>query len=215
MEISSYWNTQKDMPEDIKQKLSDLAENCDKKIIPLDDRDEHIISVNGDVFKKVFSINRQYLYRGNFTADPDENNYSESDNYLTSDGLSGFSITSDGWLVSMFSNHAHRGFMNSISGFLRNNVKKLECITTDNEPYLVDMYIKHLDCSIVARSVDDTELMYNYYSEEFMDLFLNSYGRPYHIFMINDGKREKHMKTISGYFNAHRYVNELCHLDNK
>ena len=208
MDYSVYWHKKTDIPNDRIKEIRDLLENAPKTADPAKDYGVELIKVDGILFRKIFIMNREYLFKGDFTADPDENDYLTSDNYLSFDGLAGFSITKDKWLVSMFSNRNETGFLECCKDFIRDNTEKLVCITTEKNRELSDMYRKALSFNIAARTADDTMIMRKYYSKRFMDNFVKEYGNPYHTFLTKK-KPEGKIPVIDGYFKAYDYVDGL------
>ena len=170
-------------------------------------------------FRKAFSESRAAMRRGAFLAPPEDNAYEEQENYLAEDGCAGFSITADGWLVSLFSAQPGRGFLKQVAPFLRERVEKLVCICARAEeteayavetPYgpLVEAYQKELGFHVVARTIDDRAVMEQYYGEEFIARFVQGFGTPYHVFMTKIQVPEP-ARIFTDYFEAEAYVQAL------
>ena len=164
--------------------------------------------------EKCFLQNRSYLYDGEFTASSDENNYNGSDNYLTEDGLAGFSISKSGWLVSLFSNYDYGGFAKSIKKHITDNANKLVCIVTGEykENKIVDMYKNIYGFNVYAKTRNDTEIMRKYYGDEFVDSIISNKGIPYHVFMVRGNLEENHeVMEFDDYFEAESYVDNIIY----
>ena len=172
-------------------------------------------------FRKAFSESRAAMRRGLFLAPPEDNAYEEQENYLAEDGCAGFSITADGWLVSLFSARPGRGFLKQVAPFLKERVEKLVCIcarTVEAEAGtvaaesadgpLVEAYQKELGFHVVARTIDDRVVMGQYYGEEFIARFVQDFGTPYHVFMTKMQVPES-ARIFTDYFEAEAYVQAL------
>lgn len=167
-----------------------------------------LILVDGNTFREVFTLNRPYIFHGEYTAAADENDYSNSRNFLTSDGLAGLSISPDGWLASFFSNLPERGFMNAVGGIIRAEVRKLVCIASEDRA-LVYMYMQ-LGFSVCAETLDDRGLMRKYHGKRFVEDYSLYHKVLYHVFMINDAfYREDKFQLFNNYFKALEYVESL------
>ena len=94
--------------------------------------------VDGQTFHDIFEIARAHLPFGELVdlhpvdTNEDWTGYNDTTNYLSSDGLSGFSITKDGDLISVFNlNRTKKGFLRAIAPFIRENAKTLDCYVVD------------------------------------------------------------------------------------
>ena len=104
-------------------------------------------SVDGSLFHDVFEIAQKHLRNGELvdlhtveTTD-DGIGYNDCYNYLSDDGLSGFSITPDGDLISVFNASGKGGFLGAIAPYVKKNAKTLDCYNSPNQP-LCQMYEK-------------------------------------------------------------------------
>ena len=86
---SEYWYRKNPMPETAQQSIKQLVQGEVVDTFEIGGTTHRLLKVSGDVFKKVFIENRMYLYKGDYTAPPDENDYLHSSNYLSDDGLAG------------------------------------------------------------------------------------------------------------------------------
>ncbi len=94
--------------------------------------------VDGQTFHDIFGIARAYLKFGELVdlhpvdTNEDWTGYNDTKNYLSSDGLSGFAITKDGDLISVFNlNRTKKGFLRAIAPFIKENAKTLDCYVLD------------------------------------------------------------------------------------
>lgn len=179
--------------------------------IKLDGWDTWLYKVSGDVFSNLFSYNRQFLYRGNHTAFTDENDYKNAYNLITESGLAGLSITEDGWMMSVYSNEPRKGFLTGTAPLIKDKVKKIVCLV-GKDPLaskLVREYINTFEFRIVAVTPNDTEIMTEYYGAEFMDMFIDHWGTPHHVFLISKDVSVGSIRYFGNYFDAHDYVDSL------
>ena len=91
-------------------------------------------NVDGETFHDVFEITRHYLEYGELVdlhevEDTEEHGigYKNTYNYLSKDGLSGFAITPDGDLISVFNANRQRGFLRAIAPIIKEKAKTLDC----------------------------------------------------------------------------------------
>lgn len=104
--------------------------------------------VDASLFHDVFEISRKYLRNGELvdlhdveTTEDHGIGYKYCDNYLSEDGLSGFSITPDGDLISVFNLNTERGFLKTIAPIVKEKAKTLDCYASPNQNLMV-MYEK-------------------------------------------------------------------------
>lgn len=213
MKKKDYWHERNVIPENKKNELRSLVKG--EKVIQLFPKGEKplwLLKVPPSVFLKLFTKNREFLYRGDFTAPPEENDYLNNDCYVTEDGLAGFSITEDHWLVSVYSNQEWRGFLYLIKPIVLSKANKLVCIVNDcykNDP-LACSYNKVFGFQPYVTTIDDTNIMRKYYGTEFIDNFVKHYGTPHHLFMIltDETINIEDIKQFDDYFVAEKYVND-------
>ena len=139
--MSEYWYEKKVIPAEEKAKIKQLVQGEVIGSIQLGNISHLLLKVEGKVFCEVFNENRRYLFRGDFTAPADDNDYINSFNCLTDDGLAGFAVTSDGWLVSLFSNNGEKGFAEQIKPFIKDAYKLVLVVADhDEDNSLVRLY---------------------------------------------------------------------------
>lgn len=208
---SSYWYSRTGIPQHVLSCLKEMTTGTETAILTIGGNRIGLLSVSGTVFRKAFSINREYLFRGDYTAPPEENDYDSSVNYLTEDGLAGFSITSSGWLVSLFSNYEYPGFAHSVKKIITEKASKLVCITASSchENKLVELYKQCFGFRIYAKTKNDSQIMAQCYGTDFVRDFQQKRGTPFHIFMI--GAKAKPtvipcIKEFEDYFIAEDFV---------
>ena len=97
-------------------------------------------SVNGSLFHDCFEISQRFLVNGELVdlhevkTTEDGIGYDDCDNYLSEDGLSGFSVTPEGDLISVFNASGKKGFLGTISPFVKQNTKTVDCYNSPNQP---------------------------------------------------------------------------------
>lgn len=114
-------------------------------------------NVDGQTFHDVFEIVRTYLKNGelvdlhNAKTSDDEIGYNDTENYLSEDGLSGFSITKEGDLISVFNNSDRRGWLKTIASNeeIMSRIKTLDAYDS-NQQSLPAMYKKALGMKVAS-----------------------------------------------------------------
>ena len=211
-ESDYYWYTKRIIPEEARNKIRHMAVGKVVDEIEFSGMRKKLMEVSGGIFAPLFIENRQYLYKGEFTAPSIENDYLNSRNYVTEDGLAGFSITGSGWLVSLYSNYAEKGFARAVKDYIIGDAYKLVCIVSEKEGShgLVRMYEKIYGFRKYARTINDTIVMGEHYGDEFIHKFVSKNGAPYHIFMIGkDAVGEaSDYPAFEDYFVAEKFVND-------
>lgn len=92
-----------------------------------------IKNIDGTLFRDIFEIIHKYLPNGELVDLHDvitrngEIGYEDCTCYLSDDGLSGFAITDDGDLISVYNLSEKRGWLRSISNEIKSKVKTLDC----------------------------------------------------------------------------------------
>lgn len=138
--------------------------------------------VNGELFHDAFEISRQYLPNGELvdlhTVETTEDGigYNDCYNYLSDDGLSGFSITPDGDLISVFNASGKNGFLRAISDIVKTNAKTLDCYASPKQN-LMGMYEKVF--GFKTASVMDYNMEYDH------DDIAKNHEMPKVAFMVN------------------------------
>ena len=162
-----------------------------------------VAQVNGELFKDIFSINRNYLKNGEL-VDLHES-YDNCKCYLTSDGLSGFAIEPDGNLVSVFSLNpakveTKRGFLYAIAPFVNTEgATHLDAYVSDNQN-LEEIYKKTLGFNTASRM--DYNMDYDH------DNIAKNHGMPDVVFMVNNNDVAERHFSKDEYEAASRYASE-------
>ncbi len=206
--ISKYWYSKTEIPDKIVKKLNKLLSKSNYEIIEINKF--KLLKVNPKTFISVFNINRKYLFRGDYTSPAKENNYKNACNFLTEDGFCGFSISNDGWLMSLFSNNNKIKFLKAISSYVKTMANKLVCIVSSSlkNNKLIKLYNKYLEFNIVATTKNDYSLMLQYHGRKFIKTFNNHHGMLFHVFMAKTTDSKKY-KIFDNYFEAKDYVNKF------
>ena len=102
--------------------------------------------------------------------------YKYCNNYLSEDGLSGFSITPDGDLISVYNLNPQGGWLRSIAPIIKENAKTLDCFISPDEN-LRDMY-EHV-FGFKTASIMDWNWEYNH------DKIGENHKEPPVAFMVN------------------------------
>lgn len=211
-ESDFYWYTKRTIPKAARNKIRQMTAGKVVDEIEFSGIRRKLLEVSGAVFKPLFIENRRYLYKGEFTAPSIENDYLNSRNYVTEDGLAGFSLTGSGWLVSLYSNYTEKGFARAVKDHIIKSAYKLVCIVSEQEGSdgLVRMYEDLYGFRKYARTINDTVVMGEHYGDEFIQKFIKENGAPYHIFMIGKdavGVTDSYPE-FEDYFVAEKYVDD-------
>lgn len=191
-ELSLYRRGRKRVSEELRGRLSSvLGGRIQRAVHSGTDRSEVLnlgnysgrSHIDGNTFHDVFEIARQYLKNGELvdlheaeTTDEHGIGYNECNCYLSNDGLSGFAITPDGDLISVFNLSTQRGFLRSIKDYVGENAWTLDCYLSPNEP-LSGMYRKALGWKVAA--------VMSYNMEYDHDNIAKTHNKPPVVFMVN------------------------------
>ena len=166
-----------------------------------------IEGVDGSLFHDVFEISRKYLRNGELvdlhTVETTEDGigYNDCNNYLSEDGLSGFSITPDGDLISVFNLNTERGFLKTIAPIVKENAKTLDCYASPQQNLMV-MYEKIF--GFKTASIMDYNMEYDH------DNIAENHSMPKVAFMVNtDSDVELREFTKDQYDEAVEYRNSF------
>ncbi len=153
--------------------------------------------VNGSLFHDVFEMARNHLKYGELVdlheieTTEDGIGYNDCYNYLSDDGLSGFSITPDGDLISVFNSSGKSGFLRAIAPIIKEKAKTLDCYASENQN-LMGMYSAIF--GFKAASVMDYNMKFDH------DNIAENHNKPKIAFMVNT---ESEIETKS--FNKDQY----------
>lgn len=139
-------------------------------------------NIDGSLFHDVFEIVRSYLENGELVdlhgikTTEEGIGYNDCQNYLADDGLSGFSITPEGDLISVYNISQKRGFLRAIAPTVKEKVKTLDCFISDKQN-LESMYSKIF--GFKTASIMDYNMTYDH-----DDIAVN-HNYPKVAFMVN------------------------------
>ena len=140
-----------------------------------------IVTVDATAFHDIFEICRCFLENGELVdlhdikTTTDSIGYEDMTNYITDDGMSGFAITKDGDLVSVYNLGTKRGFLSAISPVVKERASTLDCYMSPNQP-LHKFYEKYLGFKIA--SVMDYNMKYDH------DNIAKNHQNPQIAFMV-------------------------------
>ena len=150
-------------------------------------------NVDADTYHDIFEIARIYTVNGELVdlhpvkTVTDENGdneigYNDCINYLSSDGMAGFSVTDSGDLISVFNTHkddAHRGWIEAIRPIVNEVAVTCDCYDAAVQP-LPRMYERKLSWKIA--SVMDHNMDFDH------DDIAKNYNDPKVAFLVNTDK---------------------------
>ena len=169
--------------------------------------------VDASLFHDCFEISRKYLRNGELvdlhdieTTEDHGIGYKYCDNYLSEDGLSGFSITPDGDLISVFNLNAEKGFLKTIAPIVKEKAKTLDCYASPNQN-LMAMYEKIF--GFKTASLMDYNMKYDH------DDIAKNHNKPPVAFMVNtESDIETRQFTKDEYDEAVAYRNGFVMSEN-
>ncbi len=141
-----------------------------------------ILTVDAVTFHDVFEICRCFLKNGELVdlhgikTTADSIGYEDMTNYITDDGMSGFAITKDGDLVSVYNLGTKRGFLGAIAPVVKERTSTLDCYMSPNQP-LSEIYERKFGFKIA--SVMDYNMEYDH------DNIAKNHHNPQIAFMVN------------------------------
>jgi hypothetical protein len=140
-------------------------------------------NVDGETFHDMFEIARANTNNGELVdlhpveTNEDSTGYNEMNNYLSDDGMQGFSITKDGDVVSVFNaDPTRKGFLRSIVSEINSNGKTLDCYNSSKQA-LNEIYSKIFGWK--TASVMDHNMDYDH------DNIAKNHDNPPVSFMVN------------------------------
>lgn len=139
-------------------------------------------NVDAQIFHDVFDIVRNYTQYGELVdvhpivSTEDDIGYDSTQNYMTKDGLSGFAITKDGDLISVYNASDKRGWLRAISDTVKEKAKTLDCFMSPNQP-LSQIYQDIFGFKVA--SIMDHNMEYDH------DDIAKNHNKPKVAFMVN------------------------------
>ena len=141
-----------------------------------------VVIVDATTFHDIFEISRCFLENGELVdlhdikSTADTIGYEDMTNYITDDGMSGFAITKDGDLVSVYNLGTKRGFLSAIAPVVKERARTLDCYMSPNQP-LHKFYEKYLGFKIA--SIMDHNMIHDH------DNIAKNHHNPQIAFMVN------------------------------
>lgn len=136
-----YHSARKEIDDSLRSRLSNVFKREIQSRISSTSNDSELLdlgnykvytNIDGKLFHDIFEIARKYLENGELVDIHD--NYDDATCYLNDDGLSGFAITRNGDLVSVYNlNKQKGGWLRSIAPYVKQNSKTLDCYASSNQ----------------------------------------------------------------------------------
>lgn len=145
--------------------------------------------IDGTLFHDCFEIARTYLKNGELVELHD--NYDDCTCYLSDDGLSGFAITKNGDLISVFNLSNEKGFLRAIAPTVVKRAKTLDCYVSPKQN-LQGMYSAKF--GFKTASIMDYNMDYDH------DNIATNHNNPQVAFMVNTEKN-----VLTRHFNKDQY----------
>lgn len=167
-----------------------------------------IENIDGRLFHDIFSIVRTYLPNGELVDLHD--NYDDAICYITSDGLAGFAVTSDGNLISVYSLYGatKKGFLGAIKDLITEaGATRLDGYNSPLQP-LAEIYSKVFGWKVAS--------MMDYNMEYDHDNIAENHKMPQVAFMVNtDAEIETKHFNKDQYDEAESYQKEQADINAK
>ena len=161
-------------------------------------------NVDGNLFHDIFEIVNKYLPNGDAVDVHEAFDYSKNQNFLSDDGLSGFSITPSGDLISVFSLSKNRGFLYAIRDYIKEKgAKTLDCFNSIKQP-LAEIYAKTLGFKTASTMDFNYDVLAEEHGKEYADYFVKTYGEAPVSFMVDASQNVE-----TKYFNKDQYDEAL------
>ena len=199
-EVQLYHTKGKEINETLRRRLSTIFKgqldsfnsgfSNDSRVLKNTGDFKVIKDVDGKLFHDVFEIVNKYLPYGELVDV--HKNYNDSTCYLSDDGLSGFAITKDGDLVSVFNLNDKRGWLRAISSEVKANAKTLDCFISPIQN-LQQMYESKF--GFKTASIMDHNMEYDH------DDIAKNHNNPKVAFMVNTNENVE-----TKHFNKDQYA---------
>lgn len=142
--------------------------------------------VNNNDFEQIFKANHPYLRNPDTVTPYGAEDYKNNKNYLSEDGLSGFSITQNGDLISVFNNSGKPGMLQRISDTVKSEAKTLDCFNSTQQD-LPSLYQDAFGFKTAAIMDFNYDIMAEEHGKEYADAFVKKYGEaPVHFMVKSD-----------------------------
>ena len=162
-----------------------------------------IENANAKKFHSNFTKNAKTLKNKELVDNHSINEYKNTKNYISQNEKSGFSITKNGDLISVFNSSNKKGFLKSIADIVKQNVKTLDCYKSKVQD-LQKIYSKIFGFKTASILDFNYDLLVELHGKEYADNFVQIHGKAPVIFMVNTNK-----KVITKHFNCNDYEKAL------
>lgn len=152
-------------------------------------------NVDGQTFRDIFDVARTYTENGELVDVHNAEDYDKNYNVISKDGLSGYSITPEGDLVSVFNANNKRGWLRSIADDVKSKAKTLDCYASEKQD-LQNMYAKIF--GFKTASIMDYDMQYDH------DNIAEKHNKPQVAFMVNTDQNVE-TKKFTDYDEAKAY----------
>ena len=152
---------------------------------------KRIIKVSGDDFYEFFKANKNYLKNPETVDLLNKEDYQDGTAYMSNNGLSGFYITKDGDLKSVFNDSGKHGFPLDIADIVKKDAYTLDCFQSEQNK-LADMYAEAFGFKVASILDFNRKVMEDEHGKEFTRDFIKKYGKAPIYFMV---KTDQDVKT--------------------
>ena len=163
--------------------------------------------VNNNDFQEIFEVNHPYLRNPDTVSVYGAEDYKNNKNYLSDDGLSGFSITPSGDLISVFNNSGKPGMLQRISDTVKAEAKTLDCFSSKAQD-LPSLYQDAFGLKVASIMDFNYAIMAEEHGKEYADAFVEKYGEAPVYFMVKSDKN-----VTPKHFNKDQYDEAVNYRD--
>ena len=163
--------------------------------------------VNNNDFQEIFEVNHPYLRNPDTVSVYGAEDYKNNKNYLSDDGLSGFSITPSGDLISVFNNSGKPGMLQRISDTVKAEAKTLDCFSSKAQD-LPSLYQDAFGLKVASIMDFNYDIMAEEHGKEYADAFVEKYGEAPVYFMVKSDKN-----VTPKHFNKDQYDEAVNYRD--
>ena len=169
-----------------------------------------LVEVDGNTFYDFFKANKNYLKNNETVTLKNIEDYQKDKGtaYLSNDGLSGFFITADGDLVSVFNDSGKPGFLLDNADFIKKNAITLDCFQNDTQP-LAKTYSESLGFKTTSIVKFNYDVLAEEYGKEYADNFVAKFGESDVHLMANTSQDVGEPKVFESWDEAEAYRNSF------
>ena len=174
----------------------------------------YVANVPGDLFHDVFETCHAYLLKGDCVDIHEAQDYQDSENYLSADGLSGFSIK-NGDLISVFNLSPERGMLKTIAPIIKERCRTLDCFDSEKQ-HLPEFYSGAFGFKTASVLDFNYDLLAQEKGKDYAEHFVKTYGEsPVHFMVNTDSEVEVKHFSKDQWEDAYNYQQSIAFPEKK